>query len=51
MAGRLTFVLFVGFMSFSLGLFGKIAMAILYVVYAFHIYVYLKFPKLVSAFF
>jgi len=43
--GRAIFLLFVGFMCYSLGLYGIIAMAILYAVGLFHAYVMFKFPR------
>lgn len=43
--GRLGFLLFVGFMSYSLALVGKLAMGFLYFVYCVHIFIYFKFPK------
>jgi hypothetical protein len=43
--GKMAFLLFVGFMSFSLGLVGQIAMAYLYAVYLFQLYIYFKFPR------
>lgn len=45
LTGRLIFLLFVGFMSFSLSLFGQIAMAILYLVGVIHALIMCKFPK------
>jgi len=45
LTGRLVFLLFVGFMSFSLSLFGKIAMGILYAAGLFHVFVMFKFPR------
>lgn len=45
--GKVAFLLFVGFMSFSLGLCGKVAMAYLYAVYCFQLYIYFKFPRYV----
>mmetsp|Transcript_9862 Transcript_9862/g.14697 ORF Transcript_9862/g.14697 Transcript_9862/m.14697 type:complete len:242 (+) Transcript_9862:114-839(+) len=45
LAGRLTFILFVGFMSYSLGLYGLIAMCVLYTATAFHLLVMYKFPR------
>jgi hypothetical protein len=45
LGGRIIFCLFVGFMSFSLGTFGIVAMAILYSIVCLHIYVLLKFPN------
>ena len=45
LAGRAVFLLFVGFMCYSLGLYGIIAMALLYLVGLFHIYILYKFPK------
>lgn len=48
MVGRMVFLLFVGFMSFSLKLFGQLAMAILYLVFCFHIFVYVKYPRSVQ---
>jgi hypothetical protein len=45
-SGRCAFILFLGFMSFSLSLWGKVAMAFLYAVFAFHLYIgILKFPR------
>jgi len=43
--GRLLFLLFVGFMSFQLSLFGKIAMGILYGVGLFHAFIMYRFPR------
>lgn len=43
--GRFLFVIFVGFMSFSLGLNGKIAMGILYGALLLHLIVMYKFPR------
>jgi cation transport ATPase len=43
--GRAVFLLFVGFMSFQLSLFGQIAMGILYAVGLFHMYVMYRFPR------
>jgi len=45
MPGKLAFLLFVGFMSFSLELVGQIAMAVLYACYIFQIFIYCKFPR------
>eukprot|EP01034_Spumella_vulgaris_P021923 gene21923-28002_t len=45
MSGRLIFLLFVGFMSFQVSLFGKIAMGILYGVGCFHAFIMWKFPR------
>ncbi len=45
LSGRTIFLLFVGFMSFQISLFGKIVMGILYAVGAFHAYVMWKFPR------
>eukprot|EP01038_Epipyxis_sp_PR26KG_P006646 gene6646-9122_t len=43
--GRMVFLAFVGFMSFSLSLFGKISMAILFAAGLFHVYVMWRFPR------
>jgi hypothetical protein len=45
--GKMAFLLFVGFMSFSLGVVGIIAMCYLYVCYIGQLYLYFKFPRLV----
>jgi hypothetical protein len=45
LSGRLIFLLFVGFMSFSLSTFGIAAMAYLYLVGAVHIGIMVYFPK------
>ena len=45
LSGRLVFLLFVGFMSYSLSTFGIAAMAYLYLVGAVHIGIMLYFPK------
>ena len=45
LSGRWTFLLFVGFMSFSLGNIGIAAMCALYVVGLFHVYIMWKFPR------
>ncbi len=45
LSGRVVFLLFVGFMSFQLSLFGKIAMGILYGVGVFHMFIMWKFPR------
>jgi hypothetical protein len=43
--GRAIFLLFVGFMCYSIGLYGIVAMSLLYAVGLFHAYVWWKFPK------
>lgn len=43
--GRFTFVLFVGFMAYGLSLISIIAMAVLYAVLCFHIFIMFKFPN------
>jgi hypothetical protein len=43
--GRWAFLLFVGFMAFSLGTIGIAAMCWLYVIGLVHVYVIFKFPK------
>jgi hypothetical protein len=45
LTGRALFLFFVGFLSYSLSLFGKIDMGILYGVGIFHCYVMYKFPR------
>lgn len=45
LAGRLIFLLFVGFMVFSLSTIGIVAMCALYVVGIFHAYIMYKFPR------
>jgi predicted lipid-binding transport protein (Tim44 family) len=45
LTGRLIFLLFVGFMSFSLSTFGIAAMVLLYIVGLFHAMLMCKFPK------
>jgi hypothetical protein len=45
LTGRMIFLLFVGFMSFSLGTLGIIAMCCLYAVGLFHGYLMYKFPR------
>jgi hypothetical protein len=45
LTGRFIFVVFVGVMSFSLSLFGKISMAILFAVLLMHIILMCMFPK------
>ena len=45
LTGRIVFLLFVGFMSFSLGTLGIVAMAALYAVGIFHAYLMYKFPR------
>ena len=45
LSGRLLFVLFVGFMSFSLSTFGIAAMVYLYLVAAVHVGIMLYYPK------
>ena len=45
LSGRLLFILFVGFMSFSLSQFGIAAMAYLYFVGVIHIGIMLYYPK------
>lgn len=45
MVGRCFFIVFVGFMSFSLGTFGIAAMAIMFAVVLIHFYVKIKFPR------
>lgn len=45
LSGRLLFLLFVGFMSFSLSIFGIAAMIYLYLVGAVHIGIMLYYPK------
>lgn len=45
LSGRLIFLLFVGFMSFSLSTFGIAAMVLLYIVGFFHAMLMCKFPK------
>jgi hypothetical protein len=44
----MAFLLFVGFMSFSLGVVGIIAMCYLYVCYLGQLYLYFKFPRFVG---
>jgi len=48
LTGRLVFLLFVGFMVFSLSVFGKCAMGILYAVGLLHAIIICKFPKFES---
>lgn len=48
LGGRAIFLLLVGFMSFSLGIVGQIAMAWLYFVGCIHIYIMCKFPEFES---
>eukprot|EP00286_Rhodomonas_abbreviata_P021530 CAMPEP_0181296702 /NCGR_PEP_ID=MMETSP1101-20121128/4845_1 /TAXON_ID=46948 /ORGANISM="Rhodomonas abbreviata, Strain Caron Lab Isolate" /LENGTH=227 /DNA_ID=CAMNT_0023401585 /DNA_START=52 /DNA_END=735 /DNA_ORIENTATION=+ len=43
--GRIIFLILVGFMSFLLSVFGKVAMGILYAVAAFHLFIMYKFPR------
>ena len=43
--GRFVFILFVGFMSFSLGLYGQIAMAVLYAALLLHLFIMYRFPR------
>ena len=43
--GKITFILFIGFMSFSLGTLGISAMAVLYASTCLQIYIMCKFPK------
>ncbi len=45
LGGRWIFLLFVGFMSFSLSTIGIAAMCFLYVVGLFHAYIMWKFPR------
>lgn len=45
LTGRIIFVVFVGVMSFSLYLFGIIAMAVLFAVLLFHMVIMCMFPK------
>ena len=45
LTGRIIFLLFVGFMSYSLSIFGKAAMALLYLVGFIHALIMCKFPK------
>ncbi len=45
LTGRVPFLLFVGFMCFSLGTWGIIAMCVLYLVGMFHFYIMYKFPR------
>lgn len=45
LSGRLIFLLFVGFMVFSLGTIGIVAMCVLYAVGLFHAYIMWKFPR------
>jgi hypothetical protein len=45
LSGRMVFLLFVGFMSFSLGTLGIVAMCCLYAVGLFHGYLMYKFPR------
>ena len=45
LTGRFIFVVFVGAMSFSLSLFGKISMAVLFAVLLFHFFLMCMFPK------
>jgi hypothetical protein len=45
LSGRMTFLLFVGFMSFSLSNIGIFAMAFLYACGLFHGYIMYRFPK------
>ena len=45
LTGRMIFLLFVGIMSYSLSIFGKAAMAILFLVGLFHAVLMCVFPK------
>jgi COPI associated protein len=45
LTGRVIFLLFVGFMSYSLSIFGKAAMALLYLVGFIHAIIMCRFPK------
>lgn len=45
LSGRALFLLFVGFLSYSLSLYGKINMGILYAVGLFQCYIMWKFPR------
>ncbi len=45
LSGRMLFLLFVGFMAFSLSLMGKFAMGFLYACGIFHMYIMYRFPK------
>lgn len=45
LTGRTVFILMVGFMSFSISLIGKIAMAVLFAVCAVQIFLMWKFPR------
>lgn len=45
LSGRATFLLFVGFMVYSLSVMGKVAMGFLYAVGLFHIYLMYRFPR------
>lgn len=43
--GRFVFCILVGFQAFSISLLGKCAMAFLYAVMLFHMYLFYKFPR------
>ena len=45
LTGRVIFILFVGAMSYSLSIFGKVAMGVLFVVLLFHAFIMCRFPK------
>jgi hypothetical protein len=45
LSGRSIFLLFVGFMSYSLSTLGIVAMCVLYAVGLFHGYVMYRFPR------
>lgn len=45
LSGRGTFLLFVGFMVYSLSLMGKFAMGALYAVGLLHLYIMYRFPR------
>jgi hypothetical protein len=45
LTGRVTFILFVGFMVYSLSVLGKVSMGFLYAVGILHIYIMYKFPR------
>lgn len=45
LTGRVIFILFVGAMSYSLSIFGKVAMAVLFAVLLLHAFIMCRFPK------
>ena len=43
--GRFNFIIIMGFMAFSVSLFGKVCMGLLFAVMLFHMYLFYCFPR------